>query len=220
MKKRILCLTLAALLLAGNSAFGAGRTTRDLVFEEEETPAQKQEQSASQQTSGTQSISVKTTVVLTRDGQTSTVGLDHEFKSGDKVKLKFTPSIDGYVYWMAKGSSGNYSVLYPNTKAGNDNSVKKNNEYTVPQAGAFKFDNNAGTEELLCILSPTRLDDLDKAAAEQFGKTVAAMEQENASKRTTRDLVFEEEDEGAVNTKTQQSNGSEPFVSSYKLTHK
>ena len=217
MKSKFVTITLAALLLAGSNVFAAERTTRDLVFEDE-SPAQQQ--SASQESAEKQSISVKTTVLLTRDGQTSTVGLDHEFKSGDKVKLKFTPSVDGYVYWMAKGSSGSYSMLYPNAKAGRDNAVKKDQEYTVPQTGSFKFDDKPGTEELLCILAPQRLPDLDKAANEQFGQAVATMEQENAAKRSTRDLVFEEEDEGAVNTKTQQSSAGEPFVSSYKLTHK
>lgn len=36
---------------------------------------------------------------------------------------------------------------------------------------------------------------------------------------TTRDLVFEEEDEGDVNTKIQVTNGGDPFVATYELEH-
>lgn len=221
MKKQILCASLAVLLAWGGDALAA-RTTRDLVFEDDEAPAAQESQKQDASVSGKQTIGIKTTVVLERDGQTSTVAPSHEFKSGDKVRLVFTPSTDGYVYWLAKGSSGNYAVLYPNAKAGIDNSVKRNEEYTVPAKGSFRFDDTAGDEELLCILSTSRLEDIDKAAAEQFknaGKEVAQLEEKQTKKRATRDLVFEEEEEGDVNTKTQQASPEEPFVTSYTLKH-
>ena len=214
MKKGLLCLSLALLLAWGGDAFAA-RTTRDLVFEDDEATEQND-------SSDTQTIGVKATVALERDGQASTVSPSHEFKSGDKVKLVFTPSTDGYVYWLAKGSSGNYSMLYPNAKAGMDNSVKRNTEYTVPVKGSFRFDDTPGTEELLCILSTEKLEDLDKAAAEQFanaGKEVAQLEEKQTQKRATRDLVFEEDEEEDVQTKTQQAPKGEPFVTSFVLKH-
>lgn len=218
MKKTLVAGFLALILGLGSDVFAA-RTTRDLVFEDDEAPAASKSGSES---ADTQKIGIKTTVVLTRDGQTSQVAPSSEFKSGDKVKLAFTPSVDGYVYWLAKGTSGNYSMLYPNPKVGEDNSVKRNEEYIFPVKGSFKFDDTPGNEELLCILSTTRLDDLDKAAAEQFkkaGKELAALESANESKRKTRDLVFEEEEEDTINTKMQEGNSSEPFVSSYTLKH-
>lgn len=205
MKRGLLCLSLAFLLAWGGDAFAA-RTTRDLVFEEDDAPAV-----ADQEASGSQVMAVKATVVLERDGQTSTVTPSHEFKSGDKVKLVFTPSTDGYVYWMAKGSTGNYSMLFPSAQTGMDNSVKRNTEYTVPVRGSFKFDDTPGSEELLCVLSTEKLEDLDKAAGQ--------LEKEQAKKRTTRDLVFEEEDEGDVQTKSQQAPKGEPLVVSFVLKH-
>lgn len=219
MKKALLLGLLTFILAVGNDVFAA-RTTRDLVFEDDETPAASGEGA---QNGEKQKIGVKTTVWLTRNGETTSVAPSHEFQSGDKVKLAFTPSTDGYVYWLAKGSSGNYTMLYPSPQAGSDNAVKRNVEYTVPAKGTFKFDDTPGNEELLCILSTTRLDDLDKAAAEQFqkaGKEVAALESANAQKRTTRDLVFEEDEEENVNTKTQEAEAGEPFVAGYTLTHK
>ena len=219
MNMKILSLSLAVALAWSGTALS--RTTRDLVFEDEE-PSAQQTAPANAEVAGKQSIGVKTTVILERDGQTSTVLPSHEFKSGDKVKLVFTPSVDGYVYWMAKGSSGQYQVLFPNAKAGTDNQVKRNQEYTVPIKGGFRFDNNPGSEELLCILSTERLNDLDSAAAEQFKNAatqVAALEQKHEAKRTTRDLVFEDEDSGDVNTKKQEAAKGEPFVASYTLKH-
>lgn len=213
MKKQILCASLAILLAWGSDAFS--RTTRDLVFDDDEAPAASED-------SATQTLGIKTTVVLERDGQKSTVSPSHEFKSGDKVKLVFTPSADGYVYWLAKGTSGSYSMLYPNAKTGMDNTVKRNTEYTVPLKGSFRFDDTPGNEELLCILSTEKLNDLDKAASEQFKNAsdqVAQLENEQAQKRTTRDLVFDEDEEEDVQTKKQEGPKGEPFVTTITLKH-
>ena len=160
MKRYSLLLILGALFMVWGDDSWAARTTRDLVFDDEE-PAQTQ----AMESSGKQTTALKTTMLLKRDGTTSTVLPSHEFKSGDSVKLVFTPNIDGYVYWLAKGSSGNYSVLFP-SKANMDNAVQRNQEYTIPPKGTFRFDDTPGNEELLCILSAEKLPDMDKAIAE------------------------------------------------------
>lgn len=218
MLKHLICALLVMIFACCNDVYGA-RTTRDLVFEDE---ASEENVSENSEVAGKQTIAVKTTVLLQRDGQTSTVLPSHDFQSGDRVKLVFTPNVDGYVYWMAKGSSGQYQMLFPSPKVGSDNFVKRNQEYTIPVKGGFRFDNNPGSEELLCILSTERLSDLDAAAEEQFKnatKQVAALEESHTSKRTTRDLVFEEEESEDVSTKTQQAPKGEPFVASYTLKH-
>lgn len=208
---------LIALLLAFSLCMAqmAGAATRDLVFDDDDEPE------AAQQNSGTQTVGIKTTVLLNRDGEKSTVAPSQVFKSGDKVKMVFTPNVDGYVYWLAKGTSGNYSMLFPNPQTGADNSVKRNKEYTVPVKGAFKFDSTPGNEELLCILSTERLEDLDKAAAEEFKNAgqVDKVEKSHAKKRATRDLVFDDDEEDDVSTRTQQGAKGEPFVTSYVLKH-
>lgn len=110
-----------------------------------------------------ETISVKATIELTRDGKLSTVLPTESFKSGDKVRLLFSTNRDGNVYWVAKGTSGQYQVLFPSPKAGMNNTVVKNNSYTVPAKGAWRFDEQKGTETLVCILSPSRVAELDKA---------------------------------------------------------
>ena len=129
MKKSVFALSLLAA-----ATFGLCSTTyaanRDLVFEEDEETVTAPADSANE------TIAVKTTVQLTRNGETSNVLPDAEFQSGDRVKLLFTSNVDGYVYWLAKGTSGNYSVLFPNAKAGMSNEIKRNQEYTVPAKGS------------------------------------------------------------------------------------
>ena len=206
-------LTFLATMLAALISLNANAATRDLVFEDEdEAPV----------AADVQKIAVKTTVELTRDGETTNVVPSTEFKSGDKVKLKFTSNIDGYVYWLAKGTTGSYAMIYPAPKAGADNSVKKNQEYTVPAKGAFRFDDNPGDENLLCILSAERVPELEEAAKTMFkdSTAVANVEEKNANSRQTRDLVFEDEDEDDVNTAQQTAPVGEPFVVQYILKHK
>jgi hypothetical protein len=206
----------------------AERKTRDLVFEDEDDAATS-EIAKKNNIANPVTISVKTALELTRDGQTSSVEPGHEFKSGDRVKLRYTTNADGYVYWLAKMSSGKYSVLFPNNQTGMDNLIKKNEEHTVPVKGSFRFDDTPGTENLLMVFSPDRIPELEQAVAEANGQKnnvvensiqVASVEEKNISKRKTRDLVFEDEDEEEVNTKTQVAPKGEPFVAMYELIHK
>ena len=74
----------------------------------------------------------------------------------------------------------------------------------------------------MCILSPTRLSDLDTAAQNQFKDATAqidALQEQNQSKRATRDLVFEDEEEDEINTVQQTAPKGEPFVAKFVLKH-
>lgn len=223
MKNKLFLSLLASSLLLTISSANAG--TRDLVFEDDEEEVTAPAEAAD---SALQQIAVKTTVLLTRDGTESTVLPSAEFKSGDKVKLLFTSNVDGYVYWLAKGTSGEYSMLYPNAKAGMDNKITRNEQYTVPARGAFRFDSTPGNEELLCILSTEPMPDLDEAARNQFkdATVVAQLENDQTEEEEvssgTRDLVFEDEEdeETGVATASQTAPAGEPFVVSYVLVHK
>ncbi len=198
------------------------RRTRDLVFDDDDkAPATSAEKPKGE------TIAVKATVELNRDGKTSTVLPSEEFKSGDKVRLLFSSNRDGYVYWVAKGTSGSYQVLFPSAKTGMDNSITKNKEYTVPMKGAWRFDDKKGTETLVCFVSPSKVANLDNAVQlaaqgkgeEASGIIAGQISGHETKRRATRDLVFEEEDEKDVNTKTQVSPGNEPFVATYELIH-
>jgi hypothetical protein len=229
MKTRLMAAVFSCLLaLAWAAPASAQRKTRDLVFEEEDDAATA-EIAKESNIADAVTISVKTALDLTRDGQTRSVEPSHEFKSGDRVKLRYTTNADGYVYWLAKMTSGKYSVLFPNNQTGMDNLIKKNEEHTVPVKGSFRFDDQPGTESLLMVFAPDKIPELEQAVAEANGQKnnvvenstqVASVEEKNVSKRKTRDLVFEEEDEEEVNTKTQVAPKGDPFVAMYELIHK
>ena len=211
---------LLALAFTVGSLYAAERKTRDLVFEDEEAPAA----AAAAEEAGMEDatvISIRTTIELTREGVTTYVLPTHEFQSGDKVRFIYTANMDGYIYWLAEGTTGSYQMLFPNEKAGMDNQIKKNEEYSIPVKGNWAFDENPGTENLLVILSPERIPELDEAAGIDAG--VAQVTEDNTSKRQTRDLVFEDEEDtdSGVSTKSQASaNPAEPFVAYYELMHK
>lgn len=122
--------SIIALLLVSMMAIPAiaARSTRDLVFEDEEETASVQQSGIPDATA----VAIRTTLELTRNGNKTTVLPTHKFKSGDRVKLRYTLNNDGYVYWLAKMGSGKYAVLFPTDATGMDNYVKKNQEQTVP----------------------------------------------------------------------------------------
>ena len=225
----LVLILLSALVIFQPGEVQAGRNSRDLVFEDEgatTAPADEGESDKSQAVTG-----VKVTLELERDGETSTVLPSHEFKSGDRVRILYSTNIDCYVYWMSEGTSGDYFMLFPNPKAGMDNWVKKNEPYTIPVKGTFRFDEPKGIEKILLIMSPQKLPELEEAskeAAVKGGKvqdssvSVASVRDEQDAKRKTRDLVFEEEadDTTGVVTKTQASTDiDQPFVVSIDLIH-
>lgn len=172
------------------------RATRDLIFEDDENATPLMDNSAADKAAG-DTIAMKATVEMTRDGKTSTVSPSEAFQSGDKVRLIFSTNRNGHIYWLAQGSSGQYQVLFPTEKSGMDNTVERNREYTVPTKGAWKFDDKKGTETLVAVLSPKPLANLDKAvklassgASAEASKIVSEVVNNHEKKRTTRDLVF------------------------------
>lgn len=215
-KRLIIFITVFAMLgLLAGSALAAERQTRDLVFEDEEPLAAE----AAAEEAGMENptvISLRTTIELTRDGETTTVLPSHEFQSGDQIRFVYTTNIDGYVYWLAEGSTGSYQMLFPNEQAGMDNAIAMNQEYTIPVSGHWTFDANPGTENILVILSAQPIPELEEAAG------ITQVTEANEQNRETRDLVFEEETDETtgVDTKSQASEDpAEPFVAYYELIH-
>lgn len=204
------------------------RKTRDLVFEDEEQP--KAAQSSPERASKV--VAVKTAVELERNGQKSTVLPTYTFQNGDKVKFIYTTNVDAYVYWISQGTSGSYYMLFPNPKVGMDNYIKKNAVHTIPVKGSFKFSGKPGAEKILLVMSPEKIPELEQAAQEAAVKggrikdqsgQVNSVGNKSRSKRKSRDLVFEEEEDesSGVATSSQVSNDiSEPMVVYYELKHR
>jgi eukaryotic-like serine/threonine-protein kinase len=84
------------------------------------------------------------------------------FRSGDRVRLSFESNVDGYLYLVQQGSSGRWSVLFPNPDInGGRNRVRKSEEYSVPDDdGFFEFDANPGVENLFVYFSQEPMQEL------------------------------------------------------------
>lgn len=224
------CVLFAILLISNTSIAG----TRDLLFEDDDSTTSNVNQKAKKElgTDNPTVVSVKTALELTRDGQVSIVLPNYEFKSNDKVKILYTANIDSYVYWLSQGSSGSYVMLFPNTKTGTDNFIKKNDVHTIPTKGSFRFDETVGVEKILLVMSAQKIPELENAGQEasvssgnvsKMTASVNNVSDQQANRRKSRDLVFEEEDdsESGVATKSQASNNtSDPLVVYYELKHK
>ncbi|MBF0102827.1 MAG: DUF4384 domain-containing protein [Desulfobacterales bacterium] len=208
-----------------SSVVDAGRKTRDLVFDDEEASSPPKNMPKMESGQVQSVVAIKTTIELERNGQLMDVSPNYEFQSGDRIKIVYTPNIDSYVYWLCKGSSGEYSILFPNAKTGMDNYIRKNQEHVVPVKGGFRFDKTPGVEKITLMMSPNRIPDLDEAAKESViknTKQVDGMVEQHKSKRKTRDLVFDEEEDtskGVMTVKQGTTDIKQPFVMNYELKH-
>jgi hypothetical protein len=116
-----------------------------------------------------------------------------EFHTGDRIRFAFESNIDGYLYVAQQGTSGNWTVLFPNPDInGGRNIVKRFQEYTVPDDNFFRFDGPAGTEHVFVFLSREPLAQLpgfDKPV-KSFEAGSPAMIAELRTSIQSRDLVF------------------------------
>lgn len=170
-------------------------------------------------------MALKTTVETMRDGQTSTVSPNGDFKAGDKVRLVFSANQDGHIYWIKKTADNQYEVIFPTAKS-MDNSVVRNKEYTVPALEPLQLGNDKGTETIFAVMAPKSLPELDKAIKlegdgnkAEASKLIAGVLASNAQKRAEAAVKIEEEDDEDVNTQSVLADGETVFVGDYDLSH-
>jgi serine/threonine protein kinase len=116
-----------------------------------------------------------------------------EFQTGDRIRFAFESNIDGYLYVAQQGTSGNWTVLFPNPQInGGRNAVKRFAEYEVPQEDWFQFSGAPGTERVFVFLSKepmTTLPGFDRPV-KSFEPGSATMIAELRSSIQSRDLIF------------------------------
>ncbi len=89
------------------------------------------------------------------------------FHNGDHLRLSVMANQPGYLYVIQKGSSGNWSSIFPGRASdhplvGGDNEIEQGRVYQIPNGkSAFQFDQNPGQEKLFLVLSRQRISDLD-----------------------------------------------------------
>jgi hypothetical protein len=86
------------------------------------------------------------------------------FHSGDSVRVKVEGNRDGYLYVIARGSSGNWKPLFPAPDInGGDNKIVGHRGYRLPSdTQVFSFDEQAGEERLFVVFSAEPVKDIDE----------------------------------------------------------
>jgi serine/threonine-protein kinase len=149
-----------------------------------------------------------------------------DFQTGDRIRLAFEANIDGYLYVAQQGTSGNWTVLFPNEEInGGRNAVKRFQEYEVPQDDWFRFDGPAGTERLFVFLSREPMKTLPgfDRPVKSFQPGSATMIAELQSSIQSRDLVFAKDAASAKTQATYVVNKAEvgkAVTASFNLSHK
>jgi len=149
-----------------------------------------------------------------------------EFQTGDRVRFAFESNIDGYLYVAQQGTSGNWTVLFPNPDInGGRNAVKRFQEYSIPDDGYFEMRPPSGTEKVFVFLSREPL-----ATLPGFQQPVKTYEKGNApmiaslqGTIASRDLVFAKDSASSKVQATYVVNKAEvgkAVTASFDLTHK
>jgi hypothetical protein len=109
---------------------------------------------------------------LVRGAHQQTVGSQYAFQSGDEIKFRVQPNIDGYLYVFVQNSDGSKDVLFPDNNERND--IQRGFEYVIPRDGTFAFDDNPGVENVRLILSRRPINTSDINNFEQAASVPAA----------------------------------------------
>ena len=130
------------------------------------------------------------------------------FHTGDRVRFAFESNIDGYLYVIQAGSTGRWTVLFPNPEAnGGLNAVRSSSEYLVPDNAWFAFDETPGTEEVFVVLSKQPLETLPgfKAPVTRRETVDRSIVTGLQARIQPRDLVFEKDRSVAADGRPQQA---------------
>lgn len=140
-----LLVALAVAGLGATAVMAGEEGAKGLFFEQLESPTKSM------------NTGVQYSIELIRDGKRARVTNKYGFQNGDKIRFHLKSNIDGYAYVLLKnGSRGEQSVLFPNS--GDDNKVKRGDDYLIPADGFLTFDENPGTEKVSLVLSRMPID--------------------------------------------------------------
>ena len=134
-----------------------------------------------------------------RDNQVEEVDPDTIFHSGDRIRLSIVSNESGYLYVVARGSSGRWNLLFPSREIlGGKNTIEKGDRHEIPLGDLWiAFDTQPGIEKVFLVLARQPEPDLEKLARPSGQERESASALDNAavgkirSQVAARDLVFE-----------------------------
>ncbi len=86
------------------------------------------------------------------DGSSRRVTTSHNFRSGDRIKLRIKSSSSGYLYVINQDSAGQQTYLYP-AKGQESELIEPGMLYTIPVRGTIRFDNVPSNEKITVALA-------------------------------------------------------------------
>jgi hypothetical protein len=108
-----------------------------------------------------QTLGLKYSIELVRGQETYIVDSRFPFQSGDQIRFRVRPNINGYMYIvLSQGSTGASAVLFPDANYSDNNGVAEGYEYVVPSKGSLVFDNNPGLEQVQLVLAKKQFEPL------------------------------------------------------------
>jgi len=114
--------------------------------------------------SGDRPLGLRYALTQVVNGAESEVNPTATFHSGDMVRVKVEGNREGYLYVIARGSSGNWKPLFPAPDInGGDNRIAPHRGYRLPSdTQAFTFDEQSGEERLFVVFSAEPVKDMDE----------------------------------------------------------
>ncbi|HUQ91470.1 MAG TPA: DUF4384 domain-containing protein [Bryobacteraceae bacterium] len=114
--------------------------------------------------SGPRPLGLRYSILKLQNGSWEEVPTHSTFKSGDRIRVKVEANENGYLYIVARGSSGKWDTLFPQKEIREgDNRIESGEPQMLPnRRGAWSFDNNKGEEKVFLVLSRKPVSDLDQ----------------------------------------------------------
>jgi Domain of unknown function (DUF4384) len=142
--------------------------------------------------SGARHLGLRYMLLLVKNGRQEAVDPDRNFNKGECVALQFEANHSGYLYVLAKESSGNWHALFPSEELADErNVIDPGQKVRTPQTSCFEIDDPPGTETLFVVLSraPRDILELQDSIKGAPGRLNSAVEQMSKQFGGSRDLA-------------------------------
>jgi len=107
------------------------------------------------------------------------VSTETEFHAGDSIRLSVMGNRRGYLYVIARGSSGVWAPLFPHPESSQlSNEIVPGRLYQIPggEGEYFTFDEQPGEEKLFILFSARPVEDLEELISTLQGKRAPAVD--------------------------------------------
>jgi hypothetical protein len=181
---------------------------------------------------GAPHLGLRYTLLLVKGNRSDAVDPDRNFRRGDCVAIEFEANRSGYLYVLAKESSGNWHTLFPSEELADErNVIDPGQKIRTPRTTCFEIDDPPGTETLFVALSraPRDIADLQESINGSPGKVTSTVEQLDQS-FGTRDLAIrrpsgqaaapKESSEQAVYVVTSSNKPASTVVTKVEIRHR